>query len=92
MCSADQRHVVIDANGILNVSADDNATNKKNNKHNHNKNDKGRLIKEEIERIDTDGEKYKAEDDVQKEKVEARNQLENFCHVKNVAGVQLGER
>ena len=84
--------LVIDANGILNVSTDDNATNK-NNKHNHNKNDKGRLIKEEIERMDTEGEKYKAEDDVQNEKVEARNQLENFCYqVKSMAEEQLGER
>ena len=37
-----------------------------------------------------EAEKYKAEDGVQ-EKVEARNQLENFCHVKNMAEEQLGE-
>ena len=47
----------IDANGILNVSAEDKATNKKN------KititNDKGRLSKEEIERMVAEAEKYR---------------------------------
>ena len=81
----------IDANGILNVSAEDKATNKKN------KititNDKGRLSKEEIERMVAEAEKYKAEDDAQKEKIEARNGLENFCYqVKNMAGEQLGDK
>ena len=37
-----------------------------------------------------EAEKYKAEDDAQKEKIEARNQLENFCcQVKNEAGEQF---
>ena len=40
-----------------------------------------------------EAEKYKAEDDAQKEKVEARNQLENFCYqVKNMASEQLGDK
>ena len=81
----------IDANGILNVSAEDKATNKKN------KititNDKGRLSKEEIDRMVAEAEKFKAEDDAQKERVEARNQLENFCYqVKNMVGEQLGDK
>merc|ERR1712059_63548 len=54
----------IDANGILNVSAMDKSTGKEN------KititNDKGRLSKEEIERMVNDAEKYKADDDKQK--------------------------
>ena len=78
----------IDANRILNVSADDKATNKNKNTIT---NDRGRLSKEEIERMVPEAEKYKAEDDAQKEKVEARNQLENFCQVKNMASEQLGD-
>merc|ERR1711983_43414 len=61
----------IDANGILNVSAADKSTGKEN------KititNDKGRLSKEEIERMVNDAEKYKQEDEKQKERVSAKN-------------------
>merc|ERR1719401_81450 len=67
----------IDANGILNVSAADKSTGKQN------KititNDKGRLSKEEIEKMVNDAEKYKAEDDVQKERISAKNGLESYC-------------
>merc|ERR1712093_390653 len=67
----------IDANGILNVSAVDKATGKQN------KititNDKGRLSKEDIEKMVSDAEKYKAEDEAMKEKIEAKNGLENYC-------------
>lgn len=68
----------IDANGILNVSAEDKSTGKKN------KititNDKGRLTKEDIEKMVQDAEKYKAEDDAAKARIEARNGLENYCY------------
>ena len=67
----------IDANGILNVSAVEKSTGKEN------KititNDKGRLSKEEVERMVKEAEKYKQQDDNQKDKVEARNGLENYC-------------
>merc|ERR1712133_344022 len=67
----------IDANGILNVSATDKSTGKEN------KititNDKGRLSKEDIENMVNDAEKYKAEDDKQREKVQAKNSLESYC-------------
>lgn len=67
----------IDANGILNVSAVDKSTGKQN------KititNDKGRLSKEEIERMVQEAEKYKAEDEVQKGRIEAKNSLESYC-------------
>jgi len=67
----------IDANGILNVSAADKSTGKQN------KititNDKGRLSKEEIDQMVKDAEKYRDEDDKQKEKITAKNALEGFA-------------
>jgi L1 cell adhesion molecule like protein len=68
----------IDANGILNVSAEDKTTGKKN------KititNDKGRLSKEDIEKMVQEAEKYKSEDEEHKKKVEAKNALENYAY------------
>ncbi|KAH0905026.1 hypothetical protein HID58_044529, partial [Brassica napus] len=68
----------IDANGILNVSAEDKTTGQKN------KititNDKGRLSKDEIERMVQEAEKYKTEDEDHKKKVEAKNALENYAY------------
>lgn len=67
----------IDANGILNVSAVDKSTGKQN------KititNDKGRLSKEEIERMVQEAEKYKEDDEKQKERIKAKNDLESFA-------------
>merc|ERR1712088_1272076 len=67
----------IDANGILNVSACDKSTGKQN------KititNDKGRLSKEEIERMVNDAEKFKDEDNKQKDRISAKNGLESYC-------------
>ena len=67
----------IDANGILNVSAADKSTGKQN------KititNDKGRLSKEDIEKMVNDAEKFKAEDEKQKERISAKNALESYC-------------
>merc|ERR1712040_30492 len=67
----------IDANGILNVSACDKSTGEQN------KititNDKGRLSKEEIERMVNDAEKFKDEDNKQKDRISAKNGLESYC-------------
>ncbi|XP_034245229.1 heat shock 70 kDa protein cognate 4 [Thrips palmi] len=67
----------IDANGILNVSACDKSTGKES------KititNDKGRLSKEEIERMVNDAEKFRSEDEQQKERITAKNALESYC-------------
>ncbi|XP_062904103.1 heat shock cognate 71 kDa protein-like [Mobula hypostoma] len=67
----------IDANGILNVSAVDKSTGKTN------KititNDKGRLSKEEIDRMVQDAEKYKNEDEMQRQKIAAKNSLESYA-------------
>ena len=64
----------IDANGILSVSASEKSTGKSN------KititNDKGRLSKEEIERMVEEAEKYKNEDTEVKERIEAKNKME----------------
>jgi len=43
-------------------------------------NDKGRLTKEEIEKMVQEAEKYKDEDDKVKKRVEAKNALENYCY------------
>merc|ERR1712037_251538 len=67
----------IDANGILNVSACDKATGKA--EKITITNDKGRLSKEEIEKLVADAEKFKAADDIVRKKVEAKNDLENYC-------------
>jgi len=68
----------IDANGILNVSAEDKTTGKKN------KititNDKGRLSKEQIERMVAEAEKNRDVDEKNKKKVEAKNGLENYAY------------
>merc|ERR1712211_218655 len=67
----------IDVNGILNVSAVDKSTNKQS------KititNDQGRMGKEEIERMVNDADKFKAEDEKQKERIAAKNNLESYC-------------
>ncbi|KAJ3042113.1 70-kilodalton heat shock protein [Rhizophlyctis rosea] len=68
----------VDANGILNVSAVDKTTGRSN------KititNDKGRLSKEEIERMVSEAEKYKAEDEAAAERIQAKNGLESYSY------------
>ncbi|KAJ1560973.1 70-kilodalton heat shock protein [Cladochytrium tenue] len=68
----------VDANGILNVSAVDKSTGKQN------KititNDKGRLSKEEIERMVSEAEKYRAEDEASAERIQAKNGLESYAY------------
>merc|ERR1711902_174629 len=67
----------IDANGILNVSAADKSSGKQ--EKITITNDKGRLSAEEIEKMLADAEKYKADDDHQKERISAKNGLEAYC-------------
>jgi L1 cell adhesion molecule like protein len=67
----------IDANGILNVSAEDKST-KKTSRITIT-NDKGRLSKEQIERMVKEAESFKKQDDEAKERVEAKNKLENYA-------------
>merc|ERR1712199_13735 len=68
----------IDANGILNVTAVEKSTGREN------KititNDKGRLSKDEVERMVAEAEKYKAEDEANASRIQAKNGLENYCY------------
>ena len=68
----------LDANGVLNVNAVDKAGGKSN------KititNDKGRLSKDDIERMVAEAEKYKEEDSKHKQKIDARNGFENYVY------------
>ncbi|XP_050675593.1 major heat shock 70 kDa protein Ba-like [Leptidea sinapis] len=66
----------LDANGILNVSAKENSTGRS--KNIVIKNDKGRLSQAEIDRMLAEAERYKEEDDRQRERVAARNKLESY--------------
>jgi len=68
----------IDANGILNVSAQDKSTGKSNQI--TITNEKGRLSQSDIDRMVSEAEKYAAEDDANKKKIEAKNGLENYCY------------
>jgi len=68
----------LDVNGILNVSANEKSTGK-NNKITIT-NDKGRLSKDDIERLVKEAEKHKDEDEKFRQRVEAKNQLEQLCY------------
>jgi len=67
----------IDTNGILNVTALDKSTGK-DSKITIN-NDKGRLSKEEVERMVQEAEQHRVEDEEQRARVDARNSLEAYA-------------
>jgi len=66
----------VDANGILNVSAVEKGSGKT--EKITITNDKGRLSKEEIEKMVNEAETFKDEDNQQKERISAKNSLESF--------------
>lgn len=66
----------IDANGILNVSAEDKSTGKS--QKITISNDSGRISKDDIERMVADAERFREEDARARERVDARNELENY--------------
>ena len=68
----------IDTNGILSVSATEKSTGKE--QKITIKNDKERMSKEEIERLVAEAERYKAEDDANKTRVDAKNELDNYIY------------
>jgi len=67
----------LDANGILKVSAHDKGTGKSESVTINN--DKGRLSQEEIDRMVAEAEQYAEEDKATRERIEARNGLENYA-------------
>ncbi|KAJ1618583.1 heat shock protein 70 family [Pavlovales sp. CCMP2436] len=68
----------IDANGMLSVSAVEKSTGSE--KKIAIANDKSRLSKEDVEKMTIEAEKYANEDALFKERVEAKNSLENYCY------------
>uniref|UniRef100_A0A146L5F1 Heat shock protein 68 n=2 Tax=Lygus hesperus TaxID=30085 RepID=A0A146L5F1_LYGHE len=80
----------LDANGILNVSAKESGSGKE--KNIVIKNDKGRLSKEEIDRMVSEAERYKAEDDRQRERIAAKNQLEGYIFQVKQAIDEAGDK
>lgn len=68
----------IDVNGILEVTAKEESTGKTNNI--KITNDKGRLSKEQIEEMVKAAEKYKEDDEKNKQLIEAKNELENYLY------------
>ena len=68
----------LDANGILNVSAQDKSTGSKNQI--TITNEKGRMSKQEVERLVQEAQKYAAEDEANRKKVETRNALEQYAY------------
>jgi heat shock 70kDa protein 1/2/6/8 len=83
----------IDANGILNVSAVEKGTGKS--EKITITNDKGRLSQEEIDRMVSEAEKYKEEDEKEAKRIQSKNQLESMAYsLKNTlseAGDKLDE-
>ena len=67
----------LDANGILNVTAKDQSTGKRGNI--TITNEKGRMSKDEVERLVEEAKRYAEEDKAKREKVEARNGLESYA-------------
>jgi len=68
----------VDANGIMNITAEEKSTKKTNNI--TITNDKGRLSKEQIDEMIKKAEEFKEEDNKQKELIETKNGLENYLY------------
>ncbi|CAI4220835.1 unnamed protein product [Auanema sp. JU1783] len=68
----------VDANGILNVCAEDKSTGKRNQI--TIKNEKGRLSQADIERMVNEAKEFEAEDNKARDKIAARNQLESYTY------------
>nr|AGE92595.1 heat shock protein 70 [Ericerus pela] len=80
----------MDANGILDVTAKDSSTG--NVKNIVIKNDKGRLSKEEIDRMVNDAERFKDEDEKQRNRVQSRNSLEAYIFQVKQALDEAGDK
>ena len=79
----------IDANGILNVTASDKSTGKKNNI--TITNDCGKLSKDDIERMVNEAKQFEEQDKQKREAVDARNEFENYIYgIKNSVSSATG--
>ena len=77
----------VNVNGILNVSACEKSTGKS--EKITIQNESNRLSKEQIEKMITDAEKFKIEDEEAQKKIEAKNSLENYVY--NIKSTVLNE-
>ncbi|KAI5953376.1 SSA3 [Candida jiufengensis] len=81
----------IDANGILNVSALEKGTGKT--QKITITNDKGRLSKEDIEKMVSEAEKYKEDDEKEASRIQAKNGLESYAYsLKNTLDGELKDK
>ncbi|KAG0441388.1 hypothetical protein HPB47_015970 [Ixodes persulcatus] len=80
----------VNANGILHVSVKDESTGRQ--ERVGISNDKGRLSKEDIDRMQAYVEKFKREDELQRERVTARNGLESYVYFVKQAAEEAGDR
>ncbi|XP_066254740.1 heat shock protein 68-like [Euwallacea similis] len=80
----------LDANGILNVSAKDSSSGRERNI--TIKNDKGRLSQADIDRMLSEAERYKDEDEKQRQKVSSRNALEAYIFQVKQAAEENGSK
>ena len=81
----------VDANGILDVTAVEKSTGKT--QHITITNEKGRLSKEELDKMIENAEKYKEEDDKNYKRVEAKNNFETFVYgVKSAVSGELKDK
>lgn len=81
----------VNADGIMNVAAEDKGTGKK--EKITITNDKGRLSQEEIERMVKEAEEFAEQDKLVRDKIDARNQLETYCYnLKNSITEKLGDK
>lgn len=69
----------VDANGIMSVSAKEQSTGNESNI--TIRNEKGRLSKEDISKMVANAEKYAIHDNMVKERIEAKNSLENYIGI-----------
>ncbi len=79
----------IDANGILSVSAKDQATGKQ---QSITINDSSNLSDAEVDRMVEEAEKFKVEDEAKKKQVEAKNQAEQLCYSVEQQLKDLGDK
>jgi heat shock protein 1/8 len=68
----------LDANGIINVTANDKGSGKSGNI--TIKIDKGRFSKDDIEKMVAEAERFKADDEAIASRISAKNNLENYCY------------